>query len=123
VGCGSVGVRVHGTTGRSERGHGSGDVGREGEGERAAATTATVEAVELDQPSLLLDSFSGEVCATLAVCYGRSASLQHRHLLTRSARHGAPLGWIHPPWSSSRPNPLANKLIPGEREVEGGIRH
>jgi ribosomal RNA-processing protein 12 len=40
---------------------------------------------EPSQPSLPLDSFSGDVCAALTARYGRSAAPQHRHLLASAA--------------------------------------
>jgi hypothetical protein len=46
---------------------------------------AAAEADEPAQPSLPLDSFSGDVCAALAARYGRSAAPQHRHLLASAA--------------------------------------
>ncbi|TVU36923.1 hypothetical protein EJB05_18879, partial [Eragrostis curvula] len=53
--------------------------------QRAAAADADAEADEPSQPSLPLESFSGDVCAALTARYGRSAAQQHRHLLASAA--------------------------------------
>lgn len=51
----------------------------------AAAAAADAEADEPSQPTLALESHSGDVFAALTARYGRSAAPQHRHLLASAA--------------------------------------
>ncbi|GJM91836.1 hypothetical protein PR202_ga08253 [Eleusine coracana subsp. coracana] len=52
---------------------------------RPSAAAADAEDDEPSQPTLALDSFSGDVCAALTARYGRSTAPQHRHLLASAA--------------------------------------
>ncbi|GJN16679.1 hypothetical protein PR202_gb03696 [Eleusine coracana subsp. coracana] len=53
--------------------------------QRPSAAAADAEDDEPSQPTLVLDSFSGDVCAALTARYGRSTAPQHRHLLASAA--------------------------------------